>query len=423
MREIKLGDLIEEYGDGIHGTPKYDEEGEYYFVNGNNFEDDKVRITKDTLKITRDEYEKIKRPLNNNTLLLSINGTLGKIAIYNGEKIALGKSACYLNVKDGVNKYFIKYVLSSLEFQKYIRLVAHGSTIKNLAPSQIVDYKFDAPDVADQNKLANLLKSIDDKIENNKRINVELEAMAKCIYNYWFLQFDFPDKNGKPYKSSGGKMVWNEDLKKEIPEGWEVKEIGSMVEASRGISYNSSTLEGKGVPMINLASFNVDGSYKMSGIKTYSGEYTQDKILKPYDLVMCNTQQTAIDYRKDIIGKTILVPDIFEGDIVSSHHVTTIKVMIKNMKFYLNCLFNTTFFHKYISGFTNGTNILGLLFDGVEKYKVAVPSESLLERFSAFISNIEEQKSLIMRENQELTALRDFLLPLLMNGQVGFKEE
>lgn len=218
-------------------------------------------------------------------------------------------------------------------------------------------------------------------------------------------------------------MVWSEEVHREIPEGWEVAEIGRLIQTSRRISYNSSTLNGKGVPMINLASFNVDGTYKVSGIKTYSGEYTQDKVLRPYNLVMCNTQQTAIDFKKDIIGKPFLIPDIFEGDIVSSHHVTVIKETRKNMKYYLNCLFYTSFFHKYISGFTNGTNILGLLFDGVEKYKVAIPSENVLASFSVIMSSIEKQKSLIIRENQELASLRDFLLPLLMNGQVGFKEE
>lgn len=334
-----------------------------------------------------------------------------------------GSDCIRARINEGVNPQFVSYYLMLEQVKKQIISAAVGSTMPSLNTKILENVKICLPPVKIQDSIVSLLSALDDKIENNNRMNTELEAMAKSIYDYWFLQFDFPDKNGKPYKSSGGKMIWNEMLKREIPKGWEVEEIGSMVEASRGISYNSSTLEGKGVPMINLASFNVDGSYKVSGIKTYSGEYTQDKILKPYDLVMCNTQQTAIDFKKDIIGKTFLVPDIFEGDIVSSHHVTTVKVKIKNMKFYLNFLFNTLFFHKYISGFTNGTNILGLLFDGVEKYRIVVPSESVLEKFSTFISNLEKQKSLIMRENQELIALRDFLLPLFINGQVGFKEE
>lgn len=177
---------------------------------------------------------------------------------------------------------------------------------------------------------------IDKKIENNNAICVDLEGMAKLLYDYWFVQFDFPDENGKPYKSSGGKMVWNEKLKREIPEGWEVIRLGDYITANRGISYNSTTLEENGVPMINLASFNVDSTYKASGLKTYSGAYGEDQVLRPYDLVMCNTQQTAIDPAKDIIGKALLVPDIFDGDIVSSHHVTTIHVADDAFKYYLH---------------------------------------------------------------------------------------
>ena len=92
------------------------------------------------------------------------------------------------------------------------------------------------------------------------------------------------------------------------------------------------------------------------------------------------------------------------------------------MKYYLCSLFNTKHFHRYIAGFTNGTNILGLLFNGVEDYKSEIPDEKTLERYSIFCRDIEKRKSQIIKENQELTSLRDFLLPLLMNGQVSFKE-
>lgn len=421
MNKFKISDFIDQIGDGIHGTPDYIKNGEYYFINGNNLVDGQIVISSDTLMISEEEYDGIKRPLNENTILLSINGTLGKIALYNGEKVALGKSACYINVKRDKNKYFVKYILSTKEFQKYILLVAHGSTIKNLAPSQVADYEFNIPDELNQDKVAFLLKAIDDKIQNNNMINVELESMAKTIYDYWFLQFEFPNEDGKPYKSSGGKMVWNKELKREIPEGWQVDFLSRLFTSQRGISYNSKNIEGGGVPMINLASFNVDGSYKEEGIKVYSGEYSEEKVVKPFDLLMCNTQQTAIDYKKDIIGKAFLVPDIFEGDIVTSHHVTTIQVEKDNMKYFLHRLFNTDYFHKYAAGFTNGTNILGLIFSGIEKYRLEIPDDAVLEKFADLMLDIEMKKSKIIKENQELISLRDFLLPLLMNGQVGFK--
>lgn len=313
------------------------------------------------------------------------------------------------------------FYLQSPYAQNIIRNYLNGAVQKFIPLGMLRDFPIPEMEKKDK-KVVDLLWGINQKIINNDAICSELEKMEKTIYDYWFLQFEFPNEQGRPYKSSGGKMVWNEEVKREIPVGWKVKKIGETFSSSRGISYNSKNLGEKGVPMINLASFKPGGGYKIEGIKKFTGDYDEDKCLKAYDLVMCNTQQTAIDYSKDIIGNAFLIPDIFESDIVSSHHVTTIKVKNENMKYYLCSLFNTKHFHRYIAGFTNGTNILGLLFNGVEDYKSEIPDEKTLERYSIFCRDIEKRKSQIIKENQELTSLRDFLLPLLMNGQVSFKE-
>ena len=243
--------------------------------------------------------------------------------------------------------------------------------------------------------------------------------MARQLYDYWFVQFDFPDENGRPYKSSGGKMVWNEKLKREIPEGWEISLLETLISTNRGISYNTESISGIGIPMLNLATFNIDGTFKEKGLKTFSGSYSKDKVLQPMDLVMCNTQQTAIDFDKDIIGKAFLVPFCFEGDVVSSHHVTTIETKDKNFKSYLCYLSRTDHFHRYAAGCTTGTNITGLNFTGLGKYAMEIPPESVLKKFADFIENIERRKSIIMLETSNLLTQRDDLLPLLINGQVS----
>ena len=275
--------------------------------------------------------------------------------------------------------------------------------------------------IKQQKKISNIFVKLDKKIELNNKINQQLEILAKTIFDYWFLQFEFPNDEGKPYKSAGGRMIWNEELKRDIPVGWEVSQIGKYFQSNRGLSYDSNAIEGEGVPMINLASFNVDGSYKHGGLKTFSGNYSKEKVLKPYDLVMCNTQQTAIDFSKDIIGKAFLVPDIFYGDIVSSHHVTTVKVVNDELKFYFHRLFNTDFFHVYVAGYANGTNILGLIFSGIEKYLTVIPNDKILKKFAKMMLNIEKRKSVTIKENEELSRLRNWLLPMLTNGQVSFK--
>lgn len=419
MSKVKLGDYIETFGDGIHGTPVYDENGEYFFINGNNLIDGEITIDENTLRISKTEYEKIKRPLGENTLLLSINGTLGRVAEYKNEKIALGKSVCFLNIKDNVNKDFVRYVMLTQEFQKYILLVAHGSTIKNLAPSQVAEYEFSIPDILDVNRMADLLKAIDNKIKNNNKINAELESMAKTIYDYWFLQFEFPNEDGKPYKSSGGKMVWNEELKREIPEGWEVLKVGNISKSNRGVSYTSNDLDNNGTPMLTLGCANKDGSFNFDGIQHYVGGYSGNKELLPYDLIIYNTDMSSACY---VVGRTILVPAIF-NKVISSHHLTTIHFDNDNYKWYFYQLSQTDYFRKYIIGFSTGSNVKGLDYSGIENFSHEFPNDAILTKFVDILRPIHEKISKIMLENQELVSLRDFLLPMLMNGQIGFKDK
>lgn len=312
--------------------------------------------------------------------------------------------------------YFIKHHMPQIE------ALGSGTTFKEVSKDSMENYEVDIPDLPTQKKIADVLSCIDDKIALNNKTNNELENMAKTVYDYWFTQFDFPDANGKPYKASGGKMEYNQVLKREIPAGWEVKRLGDLFSTNRGVSYNTKSITAEnGIPMINLASFSPTGKYKIDGLKTFAGDYAEEKKLKPYDLVMCNTQQTAIDFSKDIIGKVLLVPDIFDGDIVSSHHVNTIRFHNENLKLYFFRFFNTDFFHKYISNFANGTSILGLVFSGVEDYMSVIPPESVLNNFNKLMIDIEKKKNVIIRETEELTKLRDFLLPLLMNGQIEVK--
>ena len=130
-KKVTLQDVVSILGDGLHGTPKYDEEGEYFFINGNNLSNGRIVMKNKTKRASKGEYEKYKKELNDRTILVSINGTLGNIAIYNGEKCFLGKSACYFNVLESVNKSFIRYVVTNNHFQRYINNLAHGTTIKN----------------------------------------------------------------------------------------------------------------------------------------------------------------------------------------------------------------------------------------------------------------------------------------------------
>ena len=311
------------------------------------------------------------------------------------------------------------YLVSSKAVRNQLGAMSQQTKIRHSSPDKIKSCTVFLPELEKQRRIGAFLSAIDRKIALNRKRIATLEAMAKEIYDYWFVQFDFPDAHGRPYKSSGGAMVYNPDLKREIPKGWEVCRIGDHITANRGISYSTKNISsGNGVPMINLNSFNVDSSYKVKGIKMFDGEIPSTRRIAPYDLVMCNTQQTDLDPCKDIIGKSFLVPDIFEGTIVSSHHVTTIHVDDDNLKVYLNALFHTREFHAYIAGYASGTSIRGLNFLGVENCYIAVPHMPLLSKFANLALSCEKEKSRILRNQKMLQTLRDFILPLLMNGQV-----
>lgn len=173
---VTINDCADVVGDGLHGTPKYSANGEYAFVNGNNLTNGKVVIKSDTKRVDFPEFEKYKKPLNDRTLLVSINGTLGKVAIYNGEKIVLGKSACYINVKAKYDRNFIFYILSSPAFRNYMETNATGTTIKNFSLKQMREYPFSLPDIAIQKKISSILTAIDNKIATNIAVNDNLAA-------------------------------------------------------------------------------------------------------------------------------------------------------------------------------------------------------------------------------------------------------
>jgi len=322
-------------------------------------------------------------------------------------------------IKPNINPRFGYYALLNSKLQSRLR----GSTQPFVSYDLLNEVKTYLPNRVVQDKIAKVLSDLDAKIELNNKINRELEAMAKTLYDYWFVQFDFPTPPsstsgivGKPYKSSGGKMVYNEELKREIPEGWGVKELGKLIDIQRGISYKSSDISGGGIPMISLNSFNLDGTYKAGGIKSYSGKYTDKQIAKSEDLLIAATDVTR---NADIIGKAIIVPHYYKNDLVFSMDIAKIIPKKDISSPYLMMLFNSDHYHNYIKWYASGTIVLHLNMDGVKWYKAEIPPIDLIERFDSFYLPIANRINETERQNEQLTALRDWLLPMLMNGQVA----
>ena len=240
--------------------------------------------------------------------------------------------------------------------------------------------------------------------------------MAKQLYDYWFVQFDFPNEEGKPYKSSGGTMVWNEKLKREIPQGWDISDVKSLIEPiERGVSYSSDEiLDTSATPMINLACFSKAGNYRLGEMKYFSGNIPETKLISPMDMLIACTDMTQ---GADIIGRPILVSNEFEQYTFS----TDLALVIPKgkLKMYLYYTLRTPFYHKYIRPFASGTTVKHLNLIGVENYVLPIPPTGIQSKFEDTISPIKEQQSKNLNEIVELTKQRDELLPLLMNGQAS----
>ena len=320
-----------------------------------------------------------------------------------------------LGPKKGTNLKYVYYLINNLDLRGYIT----GSAQPKLNQENLANIELLLPVEEVQNKVANILSAIDKQIENNNKINSELESLAKTIYDYWFLQFEFPNEEGKPYKSSGGKMVWNAELKREIPEGWEAKQIKDIATTNRGISYTAKDLADIGTPILSLASVSRTGAYIPEGIKYFCGEVPSSKELKPYDLIMCNTDMTQ---QREVIARCIMVPDIFENVITHTHHITKVSLNDDSYNSYFCSTTQSSWFHEYVKGFSSGTNVLGLDAKAFDKIWLPVPDKNTAEKYNKTFMKLQKDKSNLLKQNQELASLRDFLLPMLMNGQITFKD-
>lgn len=279
-------------------------------------------------------------------------------------------------------------------------------------------------DISDQQKLVSVLSALDAKINCNNHINTELEAMAKMLYDYWFVQFDFPDANGKPYKSSGGKMVNNATLKREIPVGWDVGPLSEWIATDKTGDWGKETAEGNYtlcVDCIRGADINgLNGSGAVSPPTRFILEKNSAKVLAPFDFVIeisggSPTQSTGrlALITEETIGR-------FSRPLICSNFCKAISLKDNAYFFNFAYLWKSAYDNKALFGWEGKTSgIKNLLFDAfTTKHLVSMPSQKLAKRFFEFIAPMEAKKQKLLQETEALAALRDWLLPLLMNGQV-----
>jgi type I restriction enzyme S subunit len=312
---------------------------------------------------------------------------------------------------NSINSKYLFYFLSTPHSKEWIKNHAVGITMPNLNTNILGKFPITFPDDNNQLKIASVLSILDSKIELNNRINAEFEAMAKTLYDYWFVQFDFPDENGKPYKTSGGKMVWNEELKRKIPEGWE---IGTMLNLGEIIG-------GSTPPREKEEYFSTNGTAWITP-KDLSLN-TGNKFITKGELDVSEEGLKVASLNIMPKGTILLSSRAPIGYLAISRENVTTNQGFKS--FVPNKGFPTEFVYYAVKNLipTIENNAVGSTFKEVsastlKTINVFLPPKVLVEQYRNLVSSTFQKQNTIELENQKLTELRDWLLPMLMNGQV-----
>ena len=328
-------------------------------------------------------------------------GLLGSTAIVPEDNRYLHNQRIGLiSCNESLNKDFAYYLFMTQSVRQQISRSASGTKVKHTSPEKIYDVQVDIPKIQTQKNIAIFLSILDKKIQINNQINQELEAMAKTLYDYWFVQFDFPDQNGKPYKSSGGKMVYNPELKREIPEGWGVEKLGDISqyvsEKVDSFELNIENYVGTDNMIADMGGIELTTSIPKSGTSTkFSAGDILISNIRPY-------------------FKKIWLSDRTGGCSADVLCIRTNRTIPK--EFVYATLARDDFFNYDVAG-SKGSKMPR----GDKKHIMEYPivfEFGVAEQYSKIVRPIYEAVHENNNQNQELTKLRDWLLPMLMNGQV-----
>lgn len=255
------------------------------------------------------------------------------------------------------------------------------------------------PEYKEQVKIGDMLYSMEQKIQLNKRICAELEAMAKTLYNYWFTQFDFPDENGKPYRSSGGEMVWNDQLKRKIPKGWSAGQLSDIANITMGQSPSGDTYNENG-----------SGTIFYQGCTDFGTRFPVPRVYTSAPTRFAKAGDILMSVRAPVGTLNIAMEDCCIGRGLAA----------LNSKFgsQLHLLYTLSGFRQLFDVMDgNGTTFGSITKDTLFEMKVVIPRRDQIKSFEEMVQPIEQKIRVAEQENRELTKLRDWLLPVLMNGQ------
>lgn len=406
----KIGSFIQEHTKGI--TPKYVENSNTMVLNQKCIRDNLidysfVQFVDDNQRIREDKYLRVGDILINSTG----QGTAGRVAFVESlpgnKKLTIDSHILILRCDNIIVANLIRYSLFSFE-NTLMTFIDGSSGQGEFDRVRLFGTKIKLP-IENNGLIVKLLSSLDKKIELNNRIISELETMAKELYNYWFVQLDFPYAKGKPYRSSGGKIVYNEILKREIPEGWEVKTLLDIATYTNGIACQ------------NNRPTNNDEKLRVIKIKEMHNGFSEDT-----EFVTSNIPEKVKVYNGDVLfswsaSLEVMLWGLGEGGL-NQHIFKVTSDAYPREYLYFQLLGYIEHFKKIAEA--RKTTMGHITQDHLEQSRIVVPQNGeIILKFQKATKPILDKIIAIQREKIELAALRDWLLPMLMNGQVTVQTE
>lgn len=407
LKKYKLGEIVKLHTITIspnsgtiyklYSLPSFDNGMQCEIVDGNYIQSNKFSVPNKCILFNKlnVRFKRVWRIDNVDTNKLCSTEFLPLIV---NENIADYQYLYYLLISDGITNYLCGQNTNT------------SGSHKRIDPNDFLDINVFLPPKSIQKRIGKFLAGIDNKIDLNRAINQNLEAMAKLLYDYWFVQFDFPDENGRPYKSSGGKMIWNEKLKREIPISWEIKLIDDIAEIYNGATPSTMNELNYGGDIVWITPKDLSDQ-KQKFI--YQGERNISQVGYDY----CSTHLLPSNSILMSSRAPIGLLAIAKTELCTNQGFKNFVPKSGNTSIYL--YYYLQYHIRQIEQLGTGTTFKEVSREDILKFPMLKPSDNVLDLWKETVLAINDRQLEIQKENENLTKLRDDLLPLLMNGQVS----
>ena len=415
-KKVKLSECCKSISDGDHLPPPKSQSG-VPFITISNIDGDNQINFNGTMFVPDSYYDSLseEKKARIGDILYSVVGSFGKPVFIDFDKrFVFQRHIAILKPNDKVNSRYLYYVMLNPDFYYIADKMAIGAAQRTITLNSLRNMTVNLHDIAMQNAIVDVLSCIDKKIQCNNKINDNLQHQLKLMYDYWFTQFDFPDENGKPYRASGGAMVWNEQLKCKTPQNWKVSTVSDCVDKiSTGLNPRDNFVLGNGdIRYITVKNLTATGSLDFSGCDTID-EDARAIVHRRSDISAGDILFASIAP----LGRCYLIQqDPVDWDINESVFSIRSKTDTVTPEF-MYLYFQSDSFIQKATNTSTGSIFKGIRINTLLDTALIVPELQVCKSFTDAVKSLLAEINNNSSETAKLTALRDWLLPMLMNGQ------